>query len=301
MGINLVPALLGVGHEVTLLNRGNVPIKGTTQLIADRENPQQLSQAANAAGNFDVVIDTSAYTRAHTAAARAVFANRTRHWVHLGSAAVYKEKANGHPNEKDSIGGAAIWGEYGIQKSEADQFLIEQSAHIPITILRPPYLYGPHNSDDRETFVWARALQNRPVIVPGDGQTPIQFLHIDDLASAIILALQKRPEGTVVYNVAADERPTLAEWVAIAAEAGGFPDPGILAGAHAKAYRPRQYFPFRDYPCCVETDLIKTALGWRTRYSLAVGLRQTYAAQDVAALRIKRLDTRVEDQILALS
>jgi nucleoside-diphosphate-sugar epimerase len=230
-------------------------------------------------------------------AAWVALSRRTRHWIHLGSAAVYKNKDVGFPNESDPIGGAPTWGKYGVEKSEADEFLIAQAAEVPVTILRPPYLYGPRNSSDRGAFVWARMLQNRPVIVPGDGRTPIQFLHIRDLVSAILLVIEEASKAPAVYNVAADERRTLAEWVAVAAEAGGFPDPSVLASACADRYEWRDYFPFRDSALCVETSRIRNSLGWRPQYSLVAGLRQTLATLDCRDLRAKILNTQIEEKI----
>lgn len=298
VGMNLVPTLLKDGHTVTVLNRGNNPMKGSCQIIADREDAGQLDRAAKSSGDFDVVIDTSAYNQKHVATAWASFSEKTTQWIHLGSAAVYKETSGRHPTEKDTIGGAAIWAEYGVEKSEADEFLIRNAGKKLVAILRPPYLYGPGNNNDRETFVWARALQNRPVVVPGDGNTPIQFLHIEDLAAIIKALITKVPTGIVLYNVASDERPTLSEWVAMVAEVAGCKNPGILARDSAESYTPRQYFPFRDYPCCVDVVSAKTKLGWEAKYSLANGFRQTYATQDRDALLERSLDTGIEDQIL---
>ncbi|MGB4100820.1 MAG: NAD-dependent epimerase/dehydratase family protein [Alphaproteobacteria bacterium] len=299
VGSGLIPALVAEGYDIAVLNRGNTPMQGTRQLVADRESATQLQAAAQAVGNFDAVIDTSAYNRHHAATAWTAFSHKTNHWIHLGSAAVYKETLGRHPTEKDPIGGAAIWAEYGVEKSDVDQYLMDNAGRIPVTILRPPYLYGPNNNNDRETFVWARAMQDQPVIVPGNGRTPIQFLHIDDLSDIVKAALRKRPLGVAIYNVAADERPTLSEWVRTVAEVAGFPDPGILAGDHAKTYKPRQYFPFRDYPCCVETGLVKTELNWKARYSLAEGFRQTLGTQDQQSLRTRALNLDVERRILA--
>jgi nucleoside-diphosphate-sugar epimerase len=299
VGATLVRELLGRGHQVTLLNRGRAPIEGTHQLIADRTNLDELQAAARTVGKIDTVIDTSSYSGAHSASAWEVFAPLTRNWVHLSSAAVYVEKATGYPNETDQIGGSAVWGQYGVEKSEADQFLSDVAGEVPVTIFRPPYLYGPGNTVDRETFIWARTLRNRPVIVPGNGQTPIQFLHIEDLAHAMILALQAPPERLAIYNIADGETPTLLEWVRTTARAAGFEDPSILAGAAGSAYPARQYFPFRDSPLCLDIEAIKTRLDFRPRYSLAAGLRQTYATLDVESLKRKALATEVEDLILA--
>jgi nucleoside-diphosphate-sugar epimerase len=299
VGVNLVSALLAKGHEVTLLNRGSVPIKGTRQLIANRENRDDMQKVASTIGEVDAVIDTSSFKRSHSALAWEVLAEATHHWIHLGTAAVYKEKETGHATESDAIGGSSAWGRYGVDKSEADLFLIEKAAETPVTIFRPPYLYGPCNSFDRETFVWARALQNRPVLVPGDGLTPMQFLHIADLSSAIVLATDNVPRRAAVYNIAGHERPAQAEWVRITAQAAELPNPSILAGKLACGYNPRYYFPFPDSPLCLETEQIKSKLGWHPLYSLRAGLRQTYATQDAESLKRKTLDVRVEERIAA--
>jgi nucleoside-diphosphate-sugar epimerase len=123
--------------------------------------------------------------------------------------------------------------------------------------------------------VWARVLQNRSVFVPGDGRTRIQFLHVEDLVSTFLRVIEKAPDTVAVFNVAGVDRPTLAEWVAATAQAAGFPDPTVLAGT--QPLEVRKDFPFFDAPLCVETSLIESVLGWRPRYSLAAGLKQTYA------------------------
>ncbi len=298
VGRTLVPSLLAGGYKVSLLNRGNRVMKGITQYAADRENIRQMQEAAESAGNFDVVIDTSSYNRRHTEIAWDVFSGKTKHWIHLSSAAVYKEIADGYPGESDEIGGAVVWGEYGVEKSQADEFLIAHASKVPVTVLRPPYLYGPGNDNDRETFVWSRVLQGRPVIIPGNGKTCVQFLHVDDLVSAVHAVMEHRRE-VAVYNVGADERLMFREWVAMVAGITGASCAGVVAGNHAARWRPREYFPFRDYACCVEVGLIKRDLGWRAKYGIEEGFRQTFAAYSVEELRDRVLNTRVEDQILA--
>ncbi|MCW3126134.1 MAG: NAD-dependent epimerase/dehydratase [Bacteroidetes bacterium] len=226
IGHTLVPTMLREGHEVTILNRGNRPMNGAQQIIVDRSKPEDVKKTAESTDGFNVVIDTSAYTRQHTETVWTYFSDKADQWIHLSSAAVYAETQGRCASEKDPIGGSPVWGQYGIDKSEADQFLIDHAGKIPVTIFRPPYIYGPRNSVDRETFVWKRVLQGRPIIIPGDGQQPIQFVHVEEVVSVFMKAMNSaagRANDTIVYNVASDETPTLNEWVDIVAKVPGMP------------------------------------------------------------------------------
>ena len=299
IGETLIPNLLSDGNDVSVLNRGNRLMKGTHQITADRKNPIEVKTASESTGNFDVVIDTSSYNGQNTEIAWQSFSKKTEHWIHLGSAAVYKETPNRFPTEKDEIGGAPIWAEYGEEKSEAEQFLINHSSEVPVTILRPPYLYGPGNDNDRESFIWSRILVGRPILIPNNGKTQIQFLHVEDLSNAFKTVMYNPPKDIAIYNVAAIERPTLSEWVDVVAKIAGGTNSGILAETYADNYKPRQFFPFRDYPCCISVDLITLKLGWEPNYRLEEGFKQTFETYDLSFLKNKKLDTTVEDQILS--
>jgi nucleoside-diphosphate-sugar epimerase len=278
-------------------------MNGTTQLIADRSNATDLEKATQAVDRFDVVIDTSAYTARDTEIAWTDLSDKTSQWIHLSSAAVYTETPGRAPSEIDAIGGPAVWGQYGIDKSAADQFLIDHAGKIPVTIFRPPYIYGPNNSVDRETFIWNRVLQQRPIIIPADGETVMQFIHVEELAVAFKMAITKTDlnhKRTVTYNIASDQMPAQNEWVDIVAKVTGLSYKAVCAHDKAKEFAIRQYFPFRDYPCALDTALIKDQLGWKQKYSLAEGFAQTYLSYDPTVLKSKVLDTSVEDKILAL-
>lgn len=299
VGRALVPALLSQGLGVTLLNRGTRPVEGATQLVADRHDYSQMKAVGRDAGSFDVIIDTSAYTARATEIAWEVFAPKGGHWIQLSSAAVYRETPSRYPCEEDRIGGAAVWGDYGVDKSACDEFLLARAKTIPVTILRPPYLYGPGNDNDRESFVWSRALRGAPVLIPADGRTRIQFLHVEDLATAIIACVNHTPERSAVYNVAAPERPSLGEWVNLMCEIAQCQNVGVLAGASARSYSPRQYFPFRDYPCCVEEGLITEKTGWSPRHDLRSGFTSTYKLSDREDLRARPIESEVERAIFS--
>lgn len=306
VGSALVRELKKKHYHVTLLNRGNKPIDGTRQLIADRTVLAQVHAVAEKTGSFDVVFDVSAYTRRTTEIAWSCFASHTQHWVHLSTAAVYKEPSSKEvpehaPHEAYEIGGAQAWGDYGRDKSQADQYLLEKkSDKTSVTILRPPYIYGPGNDLDRETFVWSRVLQQRPVILPGDGSTRLQFIHVDDLAHAFITAYVRHTPtiSKRVYNVAAQEQPTFGEFVATLAAIAGSPDPGITGNTHTTGFTAREYFPFRDYPCWVNATKIQAELDWQPKHSLVEGFTKTWKALDHKLLKERVLETLAENEII---
>jgi len=300
VGSALIPELHSEGFALTLLNRGTRVVEETAQLTADRNDEEQMRRAAGMVDcSFDVIIDTSAYTPLQTKLAWKLLSHTTPHWIHLSSAAVYREMMPERPySEQDPIGGAAVWGAYGQEKSACDLFLLKQHSQAAVTILRPPYLYGPGNDNDRESFVWSRALRGSPVVIPSDGRTQIQFLHVTDLASAIARAASRPPARSAVYNVASPEVVTLQEWVSLLCRVARVEDAGILAGAAARGLSARQYFPFRDFPCTVATEAIMSELDWRPAYTLASGFSETFQRSDRESLRSRPIEDGVEMALL---
>lgn len=295
VGRSLIPTLNATGHKVTVLNRGTHGIKGVSQIIADRDDPQDMSRHVAA---FDVVIDTSGYTRRQVETAFTVFGETARKWIHLSSAAVYRETPDRLPAEDDILGGAEIWSTYGVDKSEADEFLTEQVGY-PLVILRPPYLYGPNNADDRETFIWSRVLSARPVIVPGDGTAQIQFLHVQDLANIITYFVNADVGERTIYNVAEPETMNAETWVKrVAAVSGG--ELKIISGEiEAKGVSARKYFPFRDYPCALNVSQFVSDLNWTFQFSFDDGIANTYTSYDLEALQ--QLSPSSADEVYILA
>jgi nucleoside-diphosphate-sugar epimerase len=297
VGPSLIQVLLSEGHGVTVLNRGIRPIPGTTQLVADRNHTSDMQLVGERVSAFDILIDLSCYNRAQATLAWRTFAHKCAQWIHLSSAAVYCSPPSIVPREYAPIGGAPIWGDYGRGKSEADQYLLSARGGPALVILRPPYLYGPGNDNDRETFVWSRALRKRPVLVPGDGQTPIQFLHTEDLARAVVRVIRTPPSARVVYNIAAPEEVTLKDFVTRLGAICGMPDPAVVVGTSDYGFAPRQYFPFRDHPTRVDARTIREALGWTPQFTFESGFTATFHSLDPIFLRQRPLDLTVEYQI----
>lgn len=288
VGSALVPALSAAGYAVSVLNRGRASIPGNDQwrvdqLIADRNDPAQIRAVAR---TFDAVIDTSGYTQDQVALAYEVFGQAASVWVHLSSSAVYPALGETVVRETDPTGGAAVWGVYGRQKSQADAYLLGQGG-VPKVVIRPPYLYGPRNSLDRETFVWARALQGLPVLVPGDGSALLQFLHVQDLAAFVLCVLADLPSADAVYNLADPEMMSALDWAKMLAEMVSDAPQVVAVEDAGRGYHERAYFPFRDLMCAVDVGKASVERGWAPDLGLGAGFREVlshYTPDQLAAL-----------------
>jgi nucleoside-diphosphate-sugar epimerase len=98
---------------------------------------------------------------------------------------------------------------YRIGRTE--QMLFE--AHPTATHFRYPYVYGPRQLAPREWCVVRRIRdQRRFLILPDDGLSLITFGYVDNLAHALLLAVDQ-PEASMgeVFNCGDDERLTIRQ------------------------------------------------------------------------------------------
>jgi GDP-L-fucose synthase len=142
--------------------------------------------------------------------------------------------------------------------------------------LVPSNLYGPgdHYHAERahvvasllRRFHEAKADGGTSVAIWGSGRPMREFLHVDDLASAVLHAATL-PDPPDWMNVGSGEEVSVLELAHLVAEVVGFrgeirTDPSRPDGTPRKA---------------ADFSLLRST-GWEPRISLADGLRQTYAA-----------------------
>ncbi|MFJ8787504.1 NAD-dependent epimerase/dehydratase family protein [Streptomyces sp. NPDC102476] len=261
--------------DVTILNRGtqNVPRDGVTRLTADRTDPDSIAHVLT--HGFDAVVDVSGTEPEHiTTTAPLLRALGVSRYTFISSGSVYDSRTTQAPfAETSTITGDPVWGEYGRAKVECER-LLRDCGFEELTVLRPPYVYGPGNSEPREQFLWSRLLRGKPIFVPGDGSTTIQFCHVSYLAEVVSAACRGllKPD---VYNVGDDSGISFDAYLANLARAAGVPvsgvshvlDPTILA---------REYFPFRNYSMVLQTSKIAAAARMVAGIPLETGLATTF-------------------------
>ena len=89
-------------------------------------------------------------------------------------------------------------------------------------VLRFGWWYGPGTTYASDGYV-ARMVRRRRFPIVGGGGGMFSFAHVDDVASATIIALGDVPPG--VYNLVDDEPAPVREWLPAYAEALGAPPP----------------------------------------------------------------------------
>jgi nucleoside-diphosphate-sugar epimerase len=274
IGRHIVRALLE-RHEVAVLNRGTHPSRtaGVTRLIADRTDPASVRAAVPA--GFDVVVDVSGVEPPHIAGTVPVLRELgVQRYVFISSGAVYDGSVTPRPfPERAPAVGDAAWGPYGRSKAECESLLRGYGLR-ELTIFRPPYVYGPGNNEPREQFLWARMLAGRPIFVPGDGMTRIQFCPVPYLGDAVARVVDGRMAAGV-YNIGEPVAYTLDEYVGVLAAVAGVGAPGIR---HVEdgSIPAREYFPFRDYSLVLDTGASREA-SLPAPVGLAAGMAGTFA------------------------
>lgn len=239
------------GCRVWALNRGSRPQQPGVSLI--RADRRSIGDALKGLV-FDAVIDAVAYDAPDVENLLSALEGEPA-YVLISSSAVYPETLPQPFTEDMPVGENRIWGEYGLGKVRAEA--AAQRLRSDSYILRPPYLYGPGQNLYREPFVFDCALAGRPFCIPGDGELPLHFSHIDDLCRLIRLLLEKRPHERI-FNTGDPETVTVRQWVSLCYELAGAPCRLIpVAADHPQ----RSYFCFHPYPYRLAVERQTALLG----------------------------------------
>jgi len=89
---------------------------------------------------------------------------------------------------------------YGRSKLAGEKEVLERSRDLPVTIVRPPAIYGPRDREIFSFFQMASVARMAPVV--GHGDHKISMIYATDCAEAIIAAALDDSERTgAVYHV----------------------------------------------------------------------------------------------------
>ena len=87
---------------------------------------------------------------------------------------------------------------YGRSKLAAERYALEQKNEIPVTIIRPPAIYGPR---DREILAFFKALNARILPYMGSTDNKLSMIHGADCARACIAAIDADLESGSTFFV----------------------------------------------------------------------------------------------------
>ncbi len=91
---------------------------------------------------------------------------------------------------------------YGRSKMEAEKECLANSPAVPLTIIRPPAVYGPR---DKDVFEFFNSVNKHFVPLSGFGRKRLSFVHAYDLVDGIIAAAEHPKAAGQVYFISNDE------------------------------------------------------------------------------------------------
>ncbi|MBI4496789.1 MAG: NAD-dependent epimerase/dehydratase family protein [Chloroflexi bacterium] len=210
-----------------------------------------------------------------------------RRTVLVSSLAACGPSAPGQPLGEDDL--PRPLSPYGRSKLAAEAVARAYSRYLPMTVVRPPVVYGP---GDRQTLPFFR-LVHRGVRPLFRRDTQVSLIHVADLVAGLLLAAGRDAAIGQTYFLAGDETPTLEELTGLIALALGrravaLRLPYHLVRAAARAlevsgrltHRPPAFDRdkvrelYQPAWCC-RSDRARRDLGFVPRFSVAEGLRQT--------------------------
>lgn len=193
------------GHEVTIFNRGRTEpylfpevFDSVERLIGDRDGDLTALEGRE----WDAVIDNSATNPEWVRASAQLLQDSVKYYLYTSSTGVYYPyRSHGITEsvkprlELDPGGGGAS--NYGVNKALSE---LEAQKAFPerAIIVRPHYILGPGDPNDRLTYWVARVDVGGEVLAPGDPDDPVQYIDVRDLTEWMIRMVEDGNSG--VYN-----------------------------------------------------------------------------------------------------
>ncbi|MFT5175872.1 MAG: UDP-glucose 4-epimerase [Gammaproteobacteria bacterium] len=224
IGVRLVSNLLERGIEVTVLDDLSVGVRsrvpdGARLVVGDIRDAAPAREAVDGCdalvhlaarvairSSFEHAVDDTSINVVGTASMlrAAIDAGTVRRFVFASSMAVYADSLSAKPIDESHL--ARPTSPYGISKLAAERLvhLMCAEAGLSSTALRLFNTYGPGQTFSPYvgvvTIFVTQLLNGQPVTIFGDGEQCRDFVHVDDVATAFVLAVQSE-RSQCTYNV----------------------------------------------------------------------------------------------------
>ena len=187
-----------------------------------------------------------------------------------------------------------------------DKILVENvymnELGLPCTILRLPMVYGPGDYQHRLFQYLKRMDDNRPAILleQGMAQWSSSRGYVEDMASAIVLAIENEVAIGRIYNVSERESQSEALWIKAIAKVAGWNGKIVTV--------PKEQAPdFLNHEIdttqhlTVDSTKIRSELGYKELLSQEEALRKTIEwerSNPPDKIDSKMFDYKAEDELL---
>ncbi len=154
---------------------------------------------------------------------------------------------------------------YGRAKQEGERMVL--GSGLPAVVIRPSHVYGPGGWYGLELVPRLRAPGRFAVI--GSGANLWDVVHVEDVATALLLAVTAEAATGRVYHVADDEPISFYDFMALTASELGVGPPRRIPAALARVVAGRNAVEALVRSARSSNERIKRELGWRPSFPSA--------------------------------
>ena len=215
LGPATIEAALGRGHQVTMFNRGKTRpdlFPAVARLHGDRDPKKGEGLKSLETGEWDVVIDNSAYYPRLVAASASLLAKRCKSYIIISSISAYKEP---NPENGTETAPLAVLADPAVEEMGKEyqnygglKALCEQAAEkaMPgrVAVVRPGYIVGPDDASGRFAYWPVRMDRGGEIAVPGSADDPVQIIDVRDLGAWLVRLAEDGTTG--LFNACGPER-----------------------------------------------------------------------------------------------
>jgi nucleoside-diphosphate-sugar epimerase len=210
IGSHLCEELVRRGYEVTCLSRNTSNLKWIEPLDLRlvKGDCTDLHSLLDIVGDFDYIFHVAGLTKSCSAddffcinaqgtenliKAASERNKKAKRFIYLSSLAAAGPSKNGNPVREDCSPSPVS--EYGRSKLEGEKAVLKYQDVIPVTVLRPPAVYGPR---DKDMLVLFKMIKKGFFF--DLGKCYYSLLYVEDLVRGILLSAENRgAEGKIYF------------------------------------------------------------------------------------------------------
>lgn len=205
------------GDELYLINRGtrnNILPDNVNFIHADINNEEDVAAKIKNM-YFDTVCDFIGFVPEHLERDFRLFNGKTRQFMYISSASAYHKPVADYRITEATTLANPYW-EYSRNKIACEEFLMKMYREngFPVTIIRPSHTYdersvplGVHGKNGSWQVI-KRIMEEKPVIIHGDGTSLWTLTHNTDFAEGFI-GLMGNPHAIgEAFQITSDESLT---------------------------------------------------------------------------------------------
>ena len=307
IGARLLQYLAAEGVKVRIFLRveseaGVLP-DGVEVVRGSFSDPESLAQAVRGVDRLvhlagvTKAIDESGYDAGNVMPVKNLFSAIMKHnpglkrFIYISSLTAGGPASEGIRGVKESDPPHPV-SAYGRSKLRAEMLCQEYAQRIPVTVVRPPAVYGPGDKDVLQVFLM---LARGVLVLPGSAETQrFSMIYVDDLGEGIMMAARSLQAVGHIYYITSHCSLSWDDVVAAAKPALGFskifrftlPQPfvfllgtvigaaGSLLGKPALISRDKAHELVQNYWVC-SPELARQDFGFAAQTTLADGIAKT--------------------------